>query len=490
MKKFLSLLLFAVFALSGCASVFFNDYKQVVRVMSDPPGADIYNEKGEKLGITPAYVKIRRSEKTQLKLHLPAGEIKNVTLEGQYRWSPSFYGNFVFLTLAPIGWGVDYYLTKTAFEFDDPKTVQFKSQQRGKVKTGPIVEVIAPPQSEWNLLSREVADMLTEYLKERHPTKYIKDYKDTRGAFAKYHYSYDRKAEGEELSKILYSLDADQYVESTVEVMEPNVRIRVTVKDAFTKDIIQSFVLDRPTSQFKLFHKSKSMRYLSKYFAFFPNAVGMDIGNYSSSFTVPAASLPGRENHEIVGKRVSPGGFDRWLGLVGSLNILYVRPPRRGFGWDYNLLFVPSLYVTALTFKYKDLPEIENTEFRRFRTGVGYGPQGSVSSRYGMLYASLIPTMNFTRITWNSGQGTKQLETGEFLLLMEIGYQLFLSDSLAFRAFGKTWYEDSKRWSNVVADSGGKRYPIERSQVTYGGISIIWYWPGLHEKALQMMSFD
>ncbi len=483
----LVLILLAV-TLPGCASIFFNDYKQVVRVMSDPPGAEIYNQNGEKLGVTPAYVKIRRSEGTQIKLQLPTGELKSVSLEGYYRWSPSFYGNLAFFSLAPIGWGVDY-LTKTAYEYHDPGVVQFRSQQRGKIKTGPLVEVVAPPQSEWNLLSREVADMLVEYLKERHPTKYIKDYKDTRGDFAKYHYSYDRKAEGEELNKILYTVDADQYVESIVTVVEPNVRIRVSVKDAYTHEIIQSFVLERPTSQFKLFKKSPTILNLSKYFKFFPNAVGVDIGNYSSDFTLPPGTLPGNANHNIVGKRVNPGGFDRLLGLVGSLNILYIRPPKRSSGWDYNLLFIPSVYATALTFKYKDLPEIENIEFRRFRAGFGYGPQVSASSRYGTFYGSLLPTVNYTRISWGSDRD-KQLETGEFLLLMEIGYQQFVSDSLAFRVFGKTWSENASRWSNIISDAGGKKYPVERSGVTYAGVSIIWYWPGLHEKGLQLLSFD
>jgi len=475
--------------LSGCASIFFNDYKQVVRVISDPPGADIYNQNGEKLGVTPAYVKVRRAKHSLLKLQLPSGEIKSAQLDGQYRWSPSFYGNLVFSTLAPIGWATDYYLTDTAFQFKDAAPIKFKSQASGRSKNRKVVAVIAPPQSEWNMLSREVAEILVNYLRDRHPNKDIKDYQETRYEFVKFHYTFDHRAVGEELNKILYATDADQYVESSVEILDVEIRVKVAVKDAFTHETIQSFVIEKPKNQFAIFKKSNMIRSLSKYFAFFPNAVGVDFGKFNSDLEMKEGYYPGTEK-TIVGKQVPSKGLDQWLGVFGSLNISYIRPPRREGSWDWRFMFIPSAYLTALTFRYDDLPQVNGVEFRRFRVGMGYGAQGSVSSRYGMIYVSLVPTLNFSRITWSAEDSRSEMQFGEVLYLLEGGYQLFVSESLAFRIFGKTWMEDSERWSNILSDAAGTRLEIERPRVTYGGVSILWYWPGLHDKGLEFLGFN
>lgn len=480
---------FSLLFLPGCASIFFNDYKQVVRVMSDPPGADIYNQNGEKLGVTPAYVKVRRSKHSLLKLQLPNGEVKSVQLNGQYRWSPSFYGNLVFSTFAPIGWATDYYLTDTAFQFKDPGSINFKSNTAGRTKNRKIVEVVAPPQTEWNMLSREVAEIIVNQLRDRYPNKEVKDFQETRYEFVKFHYTFDHRAIGEELDKILYATDADQYVESNVEVLDSSVRIKVTVKDAFTHEMVQTFVIEKPKGQFAIFRKSNTIRSLSKYFAFFPNAVGIDFGRYSSNLDMKEGYHPGKES-TIVGKQVPSKGLDQWLGVIGSLNISYIRPPQRDGKWTWRFMFIPSAYLTALTFRYDDLPQVEGVEFRRFRIGMGYGAQGSVSSRYGMMYASVVPTLNFSRITWSAEDSRSEMEFGEVLYLMEFGYQLFVSESLALRIFGKTWVENSERWSNILSDAAGTRLEIETPRVTYAGVSILWYWPGLHDKGLQLLGFN
>lgn len=482
------LLCFASISLSGCASVFFNDYKQVVRVMSEPPGADIYNQDGEKLGVTPAYVKVRRDQQSELRLQLASGEIQSVTLNGDYRWSPSFYGNLVFVSLAPIGWGVDY-LTKTAYGFKNPETVQFKRFALGVVDMRPPVLVIAPPQSPWFSLSREVGEELYALIKERYPNKNVKNYDESREIFNKFHYSYDHRAEGEDLSKILYATAADQYVETNIEERNDVVRIKVAVRDAFTRNIIQSFVVEKPAKDYAIFRKSPTTRELSKYFAFFPNALGFDVGDYSSKFSVGKGS-PSYASEEFVGKKVTKDGFDQWLGLLGSFNILYVRPPQTDDGWRFNFLFVPSLYVSALTFQYTEMPELHDVEFRRFRTGFGYGPQVSVSSQYGTLYLSGVPTVNYTRIKWGNDTGTKEREMGEFIMLVELGYQLFVSNNIAFRLFFKTWAENDQRWTHIISDAAGRRIDVETSNVNYGGATLIWYWPTLHDKGLQLFGFN
>ena len=480
-------LLFLLFCLSltGCASIFFNDYKQVVKVTSEPSGVSIYDQRGQRLGTTPAYVKVRRNEIAQLRLESTSGEVRTVTLQSHYRWSPSFYGNLVFMTAAPLGMGVDY-LTKTAFQLENPETVQFKPGAKGKDKVGPNVVVIAPPQSEWSSLSNQAGVFIQDLLKEKFPKKYVKNYNESRPVFIEHHYRYDYREEGEELEKIFYELDADEYVESNVEVLDVKVKIEVIVRDAFTKDVKNTFVIERPHSDFKVLKRSSFRRELSKYFAFMPNAVGVDFTSYSSSFTLADGSVQTGKLKEIQGDRVNAKGFDQWLNLIGALNVMYVRPPSRG-GWTYNFLFVPSFYVSAVTFKYPLLEDIKDIEFRRFRAGLGYGPQVSMSSRYGMLYLSYVPTFNYTKISWGSQGRDQQTQMGEVLGQFEVGYQLFLSNTMAMRLFVKGWTENSDRWASVVTKARGVKTEMDSSNVSLGGLSLIWYWPGLQSEAIRMV---
>lgn len=472
---------------TGCASIFFNDYKQVVKVISDPPGVEIFDHEGHRLGVTPAFIKIRRSQKSELKLQSKNGEIKSVTLEGHYRWSPSFYGNLIYMTYAPAGMGIDY-LTKTAFHFDNPEVIKFNVNTKRKEKLGPDVQVIAPPQSEWSLLSNQVGVVLQSVLRQRSSKKYIKNYEETLPVFIDHHYRFDYRESGENLDKIFYDLDADEYVESKVNVLEDTIKVDVTVRSAFSQGVIDSFSFERPQSEFKIFHKSKLMRKMAKYFSFAPNAVGIDFATYNSSFQLAPESIGPGAREDVKGIRVASKGFDEWLNIVSALNVLYVRPPNRN-SWQYNLLFVPSLYASAVTFKYEGIEDIEDVEFRRFRVGMGYGPQVTASSRYGTIYFGLIPTFNYTKISWGAHSSSQQVKLGEFLLLAELGYQLFLSNSMAIRFFAKGWSENASRWSNVISNARSKRTEVESSSVGLGGVSLIWYWPSLQKHSLSMMGY-
>ena len=489
MKLHAYALLFFTVILPGCASVFFNDYKQVVLIQSDPPGADIFTEDGIKLGTTPAYVKIRRATEATLKVRSNGGEIRSVNLESHYRWSPSFYGNLVYLTAAPIGWGVDY-LTKTAFQFDNPNPVVFNDKSKGKFKVRPPLLIIAPPQAEFVSLSREVADTIEEELKRRLPKSRIANFNRTRPVFAKYHYRNDSVAPEEFLYKILYELDADQIAESTVEETSFSVRVKVQVSDAFTRRPIESFYLEKPKPDYRIFRKTGFERILARNFTFAPNAVGIDFTTYNSTFELSPETPTFYGQTTVNGSRVNPRGIDRLLSLVGALNVLYVRPPRAGRGWKWSLMFVPSIYASAVTFTYPQLSDIQDVEFRRFRLGLGYGPQVSVSSRYGTLYLSLIPTFNYTRIDWNVNQDARTVQIGESLIQTEVGYQLFLSDSLAFRFFAKSWSENAGRWGEILTQARATQTNLSAASVSLAGLSLIWYWPAMQAKAVEWFSFE
>lgn len=479
-------ILFLAPLISGCASVFFNDYKQVVLVQSDPAGVEIYNEDGEILGVTPAYVKVRRGREAKLTLKSKADEVKSLTLDSRYRWSPSFYGNLVFLTGAPIGWGVDY-LTKTAFQYYNPESVSFDRNTSQRDPKHSATTVIAPPPSEYVSLSREAAELIERELKRKYPSERVLDYQETRPVFSKFHWRNDVKADQEYFEKIMYELHADRYAESTIHENAQSVRIEVVLHDAFTKKFIDSFVIERPKEDFKIYRSPKILRLLSSYFTFAPNAVGIDFTNYSSSFELPAhAALPGGVT-TIKGERLSGSGIDQMINLVGSLNILYVRPPRTTSGVEWKLLFVPSLYASTVTFKYPQLTDINEVAFRRWRVGLGYGPQLSANTRYGLFYLAYIPTYNYTEITWHAQGSPGRSEVGEVVLLMEGGYQLFLSNSLAFRIFAKTWNENATRWSQILTAARNQSTEINMANVSLGGVSVIWYWPGLQDKTVQWL---
>lgn len=485
--KFWLLLLSTLF-LTGCTSLFFNDYKQVVLVQSDPSGAEIFNQTGEKLGVTPAYVKVRRDTRAQLTLKSNEGEIKSITLKGRYRWSPSFFGNLVYVTLAPVGWGIDY-LTKTAFQFEYFPAVTFDKNSVGPEPIRPPVTVIAPPQSEYLSLSRDAAMIVEQELGKRFPGFQTRGYEKTRPVFNRYHWRNDTKPDEEYLEKILYTLQADQFVETSLSETDHSLKFDVTIRDAFTRNPVASFYFEKPLEDFRTYRKTPTLRYLSKYFTFAPNATGIDFSSYSSTFVLtPGHALPDGVTI-ISGDRVKERGFNQVLSWVGALNLLYIRPPRTDPGWRWKLLFVPDLYLSAVTFTYPDLKDIKDVEFQRVRAGGGYGPQLSTSSPYGTIYLSFLPTYNYTRITWDNGANSGRSEVGEILISYELGYQIYLSDALVFRMFIKGWNENAGRWSDMLSRARKRDTDLEAASVQVSGISLLWYWPGLQDRVVRFLNF-
>ena len=197
LQRWIFFLVFASLFSVGCASTDKSvEYSQILRVRSVPAGAEIHHE-GKKIGKTPAYVSVRRSYQTDLVLKHKNYPEKKLPLETRYRWGSSFSPNLILLSLAPIGWGVDF-ATKNAWTYVEPKTqyLDLKAEDEPvKIPRKDWVIAVAPPVDKLDdeELIRDMGNQLTETLKEQYPSSKVIEYKDIAYAFQIYRYYTDQK---------------------------------------------------------------------------------------------------------------------------------------------------------------------------------------------------------------------------------------------------------------------------------------------------------
>ncbi len=154
--------------LSGCATII--DKDQVVLVKSEPPGAAVFY-KGKNEGETPVLVKVKSAHHDEILVRL--GESKKaIELNGDYRWGRSFFGNLMYLSLAPIGWVTDF-VSGHAWQFHPDYAVQFANSAGVRPPSKAISQrktlAIAPPLFAHANLSDEVGAHLEEKLRNDFP---------------------------------------------------------------------------------------------------------------------------------------------------------------------------------------------------------------------------------------------------------------------------------------------------------------------------------
>lgn len=140
------IVLAAALFFSACASLNYEDYRQVVLVTSDPPGAKVY-QGSHFLGVTPSYMKVRRGRTPRLNFVPPDGDSHEVKLNTEYRWNDSGALNLLLVPLAPAGWLVDY-ATGTSWNIKDPAVQKFGKGGGWPATREPKVVAIAPPTAE------------------------------------------------------------------------------------------------------------------------------------------------------------------------------------------------------------------------------------------------------------------------------------------------------------------------------------------------------
>ena len=442
---------------------------------SEPPGAIIFLE-GRELGSTPFIFNARRSwSGKDLELVHPLTKKRQaVRLTPHYRWGEGFWGNLLFLTYAPIGWGLDL-ITQAAFEFEPLPFVTLISPVKQKSFRFKNVAVARPFSESFDEESLEsMGSWLAADLQKQWPKGHVIPYVQTKNDFERLERAFDRDPDWRELRNALGDLSVNRSVTDVVvsEVFQEDESIRLRwkalgIEDGQTED---GGVVVVPDDQVTPVRHGRWGRRMGLWFRLLPNNLGLE----ATSDQVELAQLGGHYN----GKSIAPSG---WLGKVGEalsgLHVAYAQPPTSRRNWQFRFRFPPMLMVRHGRLHFPDMPGNEHTHFTRFMVFAGWGIQVGWSSRWGQPYASWHLGPSFTHIEWNrsGAQGVEQINAVSSSI--EAGYIYFVTDALNLRIFSRVLEENPVVWTRATTSASTLTSAVQASSMIYSGISLSYYFP-------------
>lgn len=457
----------ALWLLGGCTSIQYNDYRQPVKVVTQPYGVKVYSEEGRFLGTTPGLFPVRRGREPELRLVNPVGGgERRLLLETKYRWSDSFWMNFFLVTLAPVGWGVDY-LTGTAWQIEDPRELRFSEQP--KVEQPPRRVAIAPTQ----IGERDFADALGVVIEDRMRAlgKYkILNYLETAPAFEYYESEGTLTGNLSNRYKLLTELDADYVVLSKATPVGESYAIQAELKNPVTGHIAQRFAWEVSPSEPGMRSSVSTRKIFADYFHLLPNTVFLNFASYSPSMTIENTQYPGREAEtSAFGDQML-----RYLSTVSFANLERPRPNVRG---QWTLGFVPSVTLSKKSIIFETYLPFRDVKFERLYVSGGYGGQVGYLSRYGFLYMDIVPTLTYTSLDYRTEDVSGSLAKWSVQANVELGYTYFFGEHLVGRLFVRSISENTDLWNEAFTHIAGE--PIESDSITsaMAGIAIGYYIP-------------
>jgi hypothetical protein len=423
--------------LTACGSLTVRDRNQFVLIQSSPPGADIFYQ-GKKVGVTPAFVEIRRSKNASVQL-IDGHSVVNVPIETTYRWDGSFWPNFVFLYFAPAGWFVDYG-TGSSWNFADP-TIPRLQYLTPHPRTH-MLGAIAPPQAASIELSDEGALLWEQHLKTRYPNLEIIPYQAKLDEFTSHGYDFDSNPGARTEHELFGRLSVDEVFESESRETETGIELRGHFRNVFTGAKGPEEIVHAAPSP-------ENMTFLEKFNSFVhlvPNTVGLEY-NFQSETQLS-------QNNTTYHSQSTHGSdfISQAAPYLSAIALTRQTPPRREAAGKFRFEFVPAVRASYRQMTFPAFTPIAQNEFTYLTIGAGIGPEGGWQWGPNYIYANLIPIFGWHRLAWRTEEGLSIYDVGAITLRSEIGYLYFLTDNFSFRFFGKNTSTPSSIWNRAVQD--------------------------------------
>ncbi len=455
--------LFLALFLSGCASSTISGYRQPVLVTSDPPGAAVY-ERGQYLGTTPGYMRVRRRHHPVLEFRHAGQTPKVVRLTTQYRWYDSFWGNALFLTLAPIGWTVDW-ATGTAWEVQNPPLGNTALPAKGARLA------ISPPE----MKDRDLADAVGAQLeaKFRNEGRFnVQPYEQTLRHFDYFEVTNTLPTDLEDRNGLLAAVQSEAVFLSTATEDEKGIQVKGEVKNAFSGERIaeKEFTLSRLDNAGMPIRKQ-----IPRYFHLLPNTAFVNFTSFRATMNIDGV--------ETTGQAVSDGSaMEDVMKVVGAVGLTRLQRPRANSIARWTFDFVPSINLSMKRIRYQFFLPPQDQDFDRIYASVGYGLEVGYQWRYGFPYLDLIPTATWSQLTYDANQSEKVLDSWSTTFVFELGYQYFFSDHFVAKLFTRSLQEDTDLWKKAVSDIFGQDKKVETATTIVSGIAIGYYFPSAARK--------
>lgn len=451
--------------LSACASLDYEDYRQTVMVLSDPPGAKIYE--GETLlGTTPAYVRVKRGRRPHIRLVADGHPERKIKLKTTYRWDESFVPNVILLTLAPLGWLTDW-ASGTAWELHDPPLATFGKGGHWPTPREVKTVLIAPPPEK----DIDVSDALGFALQEklRHSESFqVLDFGSTAPHFQFASTSGGPPFDKTDRYRIFGSLPADHLLYSQTERKGDAFLVRAQLKDTITTRTAREYSFEITPDADALKSEFQRRKLYSDFFHLLPNTIWMNFSAYTPNMTVNEVEYLGKE-----APADDPG--DQFLRYLSGISISTLHRPIANVRGQWNFDFVPAVVISKKEFYLPTyLPDVK---FERIYTSAGYGFEGGYLWRYGYGYANFIPMLTWSQLSYDAPTQSGTRSHTSVQSMLEFGYSNFINDHLVGKLYMRNVFEDIELWSRVMTEINNNPTFTENAGSITVGIAFGYYIP-------------
>ncbi len=453
-------------ALSACASLDYEDYRQPVLILSDPPGAKIY-EGRRFLGTTPAYARVSRGRKPRLRLVSESGESRDVRLKTEYRWRDSGAMNLLLLTLAPVGWLADW-ATGTAWRVSDPPVQTFGSGGKWPQAREPKVIAIAPPATEDMDISDGLGMAIESKLRASRKVKVL-DYETTAPAFQFYQAGAGPPGDKENRYRLIDELKADHILYSQSKRKGDAFYVTSHLNDVVSGQTSEVYNFQVTPGE-SLKGEFTRRRWSSHFFHLLPNTFFLNFSGYTPNLTVDDVEYQGKE-------AAAEDSVDRYLKYLSAISIATLQRPMANVRGQWTFDFVPAVVLSKKTMEFPRFAPVAGVQFERLYASAGYGFEAGYLWRHGHAYLDFIPTYTWSQVSYTTltREGTAARHSIQSVL--EIGYNKFFSEHFVGRLFVRNVAEDIQLWSKVLTEvSGQPTYATDAGSV-FVGFAVGYYFP-------------
>lgn len=440
----------------GCAT--YRSPDDVIAIDSSPQGADIFLH-GKKVGTTPELIKLDRKFREKIELR-HGGDSETLQLRGSYRFKGSFWPNFAFLSLAPIGWVVDI-VNGSAWDYDSYYEVSFDGKKPVHTKPPRMKIAIAPPKSDYSMFSDELGSKLELQLKKEFPQYEVIPYKNTVGKFVYNNFDYSRSKSEVPWPDVFYDANSDMIYAAEVKDNGNKTRVKGAIYNAYSKTPTDFKRYEFADDRIKTLEEVQKYDDRPVYFHILPNTIALDLETNSSSIDIGPNTYNSSVQHS-----------DDFWGKAGQfVSVVALRryqPPTvdKLSGWRFA--FNPSVLISHSRQKFEDSPEVKDYTFTVSHIDASYGPQYTFSVKKWQFYASLMLALAYDQIKVDG----ETYGSDNIGATIEFGTTYFFTPKWSVRLSSRSVSTNEEIWEEAILGATGTQYDIGSSQVATTGFSI------------------
>ncbi len=456
--------------LGGCAT--WDAPGEFTVIRSEPPNAQI-RENGKFLGVTPSIIYVPRGYESRKYTLSLGGDTQELEIKRHYKWGKSFGRNFIFMSLAPVGWLTDL-ISQAAWRPDPGGSVTFKAREEKdnskKIPKKGAVIAIAPPRSTHPDISDVMAAYIEKEMQKKYPQYSFLSYHSTVSTFADFSVDYDDDPRNEDLPNLYGRLGTNKIVISNLEIEHDKVRALINVKDFLDPASDFSTEIALPKESAEIVKKHDWVGVKPKYFYWLPNSVFLDFGESATSLT----TITGTQE-EII--RASSYHSDDFIGqvsrLVSTIGIRRIILPSQRDEWRYRFRLVPtaSFSYAKETFPTGPTP-VRQIIFTRTHADVGWGPSFNYENYRWNFYINVLPVLTYDSIA--TANATHEFEFSDVGVGggAELGVMYFFKSGWTIRLYSRSANIPIDLWAKLWPEVTGTSQRIASSSFVSSGIAI------------------